>query len=232
MGQVRTLVRAAAVMGEAGPAEVLRCTDAAMRTLGVTTTATAVVLRLEQEPAQVEARTTTLRWSSAGHPPPLVLDPHGAVGVLGDDGQGGAALRWTRGDLLLGVEPALPRHERALEVARGTTVLLYTDGLVERRGESMAVGLERLLAVAGDVAGQQASGDLAGGLDTFCDTVLARMLPDRPQDDVALVAVRLHPQDRPRPAEAGPQRLPDWAPEEPAVLPAARGDDEASAGGA
>ncbi|MGY1837659.1 histidine kinase, partial [Blastococcus sp. SYSU DS0510] len=44
------------------------------------------------------------------------------------------------------------------------------------------------------------------------DELLARMLPDAPDDDVALVAVRLHPQDRPRPAEAGPERVPPNVP--------------------
>jgi hypothetical protein len=43
------------------------------------------------------------------------------------------------------------------------------------------------------------------------------MLPARPEDDVALVAVRLHPQDRPRPATAGPERVPDDVPDEPAT---------------
>ena len=41
------------------------------------------------------------------------------------------------------------------------------------------------------------------------------MLPERPEDDVALVAVRLHPQDRPRPLEAGRNRMPDDVPAEP-----------------
>jgi hypothetical protein len=41
------------------------------------------------------------------------------------------------------------------------------------------------------------------------------MLPDSPEDDVALVAVRLHPQDRPRPPEAGPNRIPPNVPDEP-----------------
>jgi hypothetical protein len=44
-------------------------------------------------------------------------------------------------------------------------------------------------------------------IDELCDQVLERMLPPRPEDDVALVAVRLHQQDRPRPASAGPRRL-------------------------
>jgi hypothetical protein len=54
-------------------------------------------------------------------------------------------------------------------------------------------------------------------LDTLCDEILARMLPERPEDDVALVAVRLHRQDRPRPAEAGPNVVPPDVPGTPEV---------------
>ena len=46
-------------------------------------------------------------------------------------------------------------------------------------------------------------------LAALCDDVIERLRPEGLQDDVALVAVRLHPEDRPRPAEAGPQRVPD-----------------------
>ena len=55
--------------------------------------------------------------------------------------------------------------------------------------------------------------DLAGrDLDALCDELLAGMLPGDPDDDVALVAFRLHPQDRPRPPEAGPTRVPPGSP--------------------
>jgi hypothetical protein len=47
-------------------------------------------------------------------------------------------------------------------------------------------------------------GSLDLPLDALCDELLVRVLPGRREDDVALVAVRLHPQDRPRPPEAGP----------------------------
>ena len=52
-------------------------------------------------------------------------------------------------------------------------------------------------------------------LDTLVDRMLARMLPLTPEDDVAIIAVRLHRQDRPRPAEAGPQKVPAHLPPEP-----------------
>nr|WP_246314169.1 SpoIIE family protein phosphatase [Kineococcus aurantiacus] len=210
MGQVRTLVRAAAVMPARGPAATLSAVDGAMRTLSVGTTATCVVARLEQEPEQVARGTTTLRWSNAGHPPPVLVLPDGRVRLLDEH----------RPDLLLGIEPSLPRDEHVLEVPRGSTVVLYTDGLVERRTESLDTGLDRLRAAArAAAAGEERDADGFGqDLDAFCDDLVARVLPGQPVDDVALIAVRLHRQDRPRPVAAGPRRLPPGIPDEPEVL--------------
>jgi serine phosphatase RsbU (regulator of sigma subunit) len=63
--------------------------------------------------------------------------------------------------------------------------VLYTDGLVERRGSTLDAGMARLVAAVHDVAGLP--------LDEVCDGLLARMLDGRPEDDVALVAVRVPP---------------------------------------
>jgi serine phosphatase RsbU (regulator of sigma subunit) len=65
-------------------------------------------------------------------------------------------------------------------------LLLYTDGLVERRGQSLDEGLARLSEVLAELTRQ----DLP--LEVLCDQLLQAMLPERPEDDVALVAVRLH----------------------------------------
>ncbi|MCZ2804457.1 SpoIIE family protein phosphatase [Modestobacter sp. VKM Ac-2983] len=185
MGQLRGLLRGIAAYSNAGPVEVLRGLDESMETLMVRTIATAAIARFEQTPEELRQGVTRLVWASAGHPPPLVISPDGEITVL-DDG---------RADLLLGVDPAAQRRERALTLQPGASVLLYTDGLIERRDATLDDGLERLVdAVAG----------LAGAtLDELCDGVLDQMVHGRPDDDVALVAVRLHPQDRPRPAEAG-----------------------------
>ena len=77
---------------------------------------------------------------------------------------------------------------------------MYTDGLVERRGQALDEGLLRLRAAMAELAGAT--------LDDLCDGVLAADAAEQPEDDVALVAVRLHRLDRPRPAEAGPVRVP------------------------
>jgi serine phosphatase RsbU (regulator of sigma subunit) len=142
----------------------------------VATTATAIVARIEQTEQQRDAGVRLLRWSNAGHPPPLSIQPDGVVGTLE-----GAQI-----DLLLGIDPQSPRTETAIELHDGATVVLYTDGLVERRDQSIDEGLAKLRLAAGDLAGLP--------LDAFCDRLVARMLPDRAEDDVALVAIRVLPQ--------------------------------------
>jgi len=91
-------------------------------------------------------------------------------------------------------------------VQRGATLLLYTDGLVEDRDLPLDEGMARLKAVLAELA------DVP--LDDLCDAVIDRLRPQGLQDDVALVAIRLHLQDRPRPREAGPRRLPPGVPAE------------------
>jgi serine phosphatase RsbU (regulator of sigma subunit)/PAS domain-containing protein len=197
MGQLRSLLRGIASYSDAGPVEVLRGLDAAMDLLQVGSLATAAVVRFEQSPDEVERGVTRMVWANAGHPPPLVVDPDGTPAVPAS---------W-RGDLLLGVDPTVQRREHVLSLDRGATVLLYTDGLIERRDSALDDGLERLVQVVTELAGSS--------LDELCDGVLDRMLAGRPEDDVALVAVRLHRQDRPRPAEAGPTVVPESVPDPP-----------------
>ncbi|ABS03494.1 SpoIIE family protein phosphatase [Kineococcus radiotolerans] len=201
MSQVRTIVRSMGALGDESPARVLAKTDQAMANLMISTTATAIAARLEQSLDERERGVTRLRWSNAGHPPAMVVHPDGSVLPLVN----------LHPDLLLGVVPGTDRRDTEVVLDRGSTVLLYTDGLVERRDQPLQEGLEELQAVLEDLAAQDHD------LDTLVDRVLARMLPPTPEDDVAVVAVRLHRQDRPRPAEAGPQRVPPHVPPEPDV---------------
>jgi serine phosphatase RsbU (regulator of sigma subunit) len=138
-------------------------------------------------------------WANAGHLPPLALHPDGSVVVLAD---------W-KADLLLGVDSNARRTELEVTLDRGSTVLLYTDGLIERRDADLDTGLQRLCTHLAELA------DLP--LQQLCDELLARLVDGKPEDDVALVAVRLHRQDRPRPVEAGPHRVPDVVPEDPTL---------------
>ncbi|WP_129338609.1 SpoIIE family protein phosphatase [Cellulomonas endophytica] len=194
MSQVRTLLRGIAYATGHGPAQVLSGLDAAMTGLSVHTLATAVVARLEQVGDERDRDVTRLRWSSAGHLPPLLLHPDGTVTLLHGNG----------GNLLLGIDPHAPRTDSLISVDRGSTLLLYTDGLVERRGSTLSADLERLRATVAQVQQDRPEDPL----DVIVDEVLSRMVSDRPEDDVALVAVRLHPHDAPRPPEAGPVHIP------------------------
>ena len=194
MGQIRTIVRTLAARDHEGPAAVLCEVEQVMQTLQSEILATAVVARLDQTAEQREAGLATLRWSNAGHPPPMVISPDGEVQVL----DGG------RPDLLLGVQPDTPRREAEVTLPWDSVVLLYSDGLVENRHEDIDHGLDRLQGLLRELAGRD--------LDELCDEVLARMLPTNPGDNVALIAVRLHPHDRPRPRQAGPNRVPPDVP--------------------
>src|SRR3954452_18558147 len=194
MGQVRSLLRGIAAYSDAGPAEVLRGLDSAMAVLQIDTMATAAVARFEQTEDEAARGVTRMLWANAGHLPPLALHPDGSVAVLAD---------W-KADLLLGVDADVVRTESVVTLDRGSTVLLYTDGLVERRDADLDAGLERLRTHLTELA------DLP--LEKLCDELITRLVDGKPGDDVALVAVRLHPQDRPRPPEAGPHRVPDVVP--------------------
>ncbi|MCW2726330.1 MAG: putative sensor protein [Frankiales bacterium] len=175
MGQVRNLLRATAYALVKPPAAVLQALEQALTGLSVDTLATAVLARIEQTDEQRARGVRLLRWSNAGHLPPLVRAPDGTTTVLS-----GAP------DLLLGLDPDAERIDSVVEVAAGTTLLLYTDGLVERRGEDLDAGIDRLRVMFADVGGE----DLA----TACDRLLEDLLGDGAEDDVALLAVRFRDQ--------------------------------------
>ncbi|HEY3436457.1 MAG TPA: PP2C family protein-serine/threonine phosphatase, partial [Actinotalea sp.] len=209
MGQVRSILRGIGAATGDAPATLLARVDRALRTLQSETIATAVVARIEQTEDEWERGITHVRWSNAGHPEPMVINPDGTVALLAG----------VRPDILLGVRPDSRRVESEVTLDRGATVLLYTDGLVERRDRGLRDGMADLRDALGELAAQ----DL--GLSELCDAVIARLVPPHPADDVALVAVRLHRQDRPRPAEAGPNSVPPDVPDEPGS-PAAPGSDQ------
>ncbi|HVH94417.1 MAG TPA: SpoIIE family protein phosphatase, partial [Nocardioidaceae bacterium] len=179
MGQVRGLLRGIAIHTGDGPASVLRGVDRVIETLGTEITATAVVARLEQTDEQRDRGVIGLRWSNAGHPPPMIVAPDGRVTVA----------ETADADLLLGLDPTTQRAESLVTIEAGATVLLYTDGLVERRGQSLGDGLDYLRRTLAELSEDRP------GLEEVCDRLLQRMLPDRRDDDVALVAVRLRPHD-------------------------------------
>ncbi|MEV5971718.1 SpoIIE family protein phosphatase [Streptomyces sp. NPDC051921] len=119
----------------------------------------------------------TLVWSSAGHLPLLLLR------------DGRARLLEPPQDVLLGAVPSYAYAERRTELRPGDTLLLYTDGLVERRHEGLGPGLARLVTAAERIAGQESPELLVDGL-------LGTVLGDT-DDDTSVVAVRVR-----RPGEA------------------------------
>jgi serine phosphatase RsbU (regulator of sigma subunit) len=203
MGQVRGLLRGIGYSSGGSPAEMLTELDRAIEGLALDTMATALVARMEQDEDDLLAGRVRLRWSSAGHPPPAVLTADGQTMLLDED----------PADLLLGVAPESKRREHVTVLEQGSTVLLYTDGLVERRDRDVDAGTAELIEVLRECA------DVP--LDDLCDQVLKRLfLPDS-EDDVAMLAVRLYPQNQPRPPEAGPQVVPRSIAPAPAVNPLA-----------
>jgi serine phosphatase RsbU (regulator of sigma subunit) len=166
MGQLRNAFRAYALDHEA-PAAIVRRMG---RHVALDGMATAVVLAIAADGASV-------RYASAGHPPVLALDEaSGRVQRL--DGAGGPPL---------GVAVPEPPPEAVLALPPGTTLVAYTDGLVERRDALLDVGIERLAATVAGLAGATAA--------AMADGVLRTILAERAaQDDVALLVVRRPPQ--------------------------------------
>src|SRR4051794_26408489 len=198
MGQLRGMLRGIAYREAIGPAAVLSELDRAVEGLQMRAMATAAIARVEQTAQERAAGLTWLRWSNAGHPPPLLLHADGRIDELATE----------RAELMLGVDSGAPRTESVVSFRRGATVLLYTDGLVEGPDLLLDDGIARLRAALAELADRP--------LTELCDELIQRLRPGGLQDDVALVAVRLHPQDRPCPREAGPGRpRPGVPPERP-----------------
>lgn len=187
MAQVRNVLRGVGhALGEP-PAAVLGALDQAVRDLAVGALATAVLARLEDD----EGGGHRVRWSNAGHLPPVLVHPDGRAELL-----------QRRSDLLLGLSTGAPRQDHEVALPAGATFLLVTDGLVERRQAHLSEGLAWLRRTVERLARGGA------GVEELLDGLLAEVGPDV-EDDVALLAVRAHPRDRPRPPEAGPEVGPD-----------------------
>jgi serine phosphatase RsbU (regulator of sigma subunit) len=174
MGQLRGLLRGIATSSDAGPARMLSSLDRSMALLRLRAMATAAIARFEQSDEDRACRVTRMRWSSAGHPPPFTVSAGGDVAMLD-----------RHPEMMLGVDPSARRTEEVAVLSPGTTVLLYTDGLIERRDADLDTGLERLRGALTELAGLP--------LQSLCDQLLERLVQGRPADDVALVAIRLYP---------------------------------------
>ena len=173
MAQIRNLLRGLAVDNDDSPAVLLSRLDRAMDRFGLDTLATALLGRIDASASDRRRGLVRLRWSSAGHLPPLLRLPAGSVRILSIDS-----------DPMLGISPDTERVERVIELPYGSTLLLYTDGLVERRDESITDGLQRLADAL------HRHGHLP--LEELCDALLSDVHPDDPDDDTALLVLRPH----------------------------------------
>jgi GGDEF domain-containing protein len=168
MMQLRTLLRGFAVTHEMAPSEVLRRLDVFFAHLDLDLLATAFFGWVHPDPAGG----LVLRWCNAGHLPPLVVAANGETVVLE-----------SRNDLLLGLGLESSRADLSLRLEAGSTLLLYSDGLIETRNADLDHGLARLRTAARKVAKL----DVA----ELCDKLVSSMVGLSSHDDVTVLAVRI-----------------------------------------
>jgi serine phosphatase RsbU (regulator of sigma subunit)/DNA-binding response OmpR family regulator/anti-sigma regulatory factor (Ser/Thr protein kinase) len=167
MGELRTALRAYLVRDPGAPAKALASLNslAAITYGGMVATLSYMVVDVEHP---------TILFASAGHPPPILLSPDGSTTVLEHTPASP-----------LGTAEASEFSDWEGELPAGSTVLLYTDGLVERRGEPIDAGLARL---------RESLREAPEDLERLCSHLLARAPSAAVTlDDVALLAVRRAP---------------------------------------
>jgi hypothetical protein len=165
MAQLRNLTRGIAHTVAGSTADVLRALDRTLHGLDVPAVATAVLVL-------VAADRRSVRWSNAGHLPPVLLRPDGRAEPLESDP-----------DLLLGLDPERARAEIETALEPGATLVLYTDGLIERRRTAITDSIAWLTGV---LEGQQ---HLTA--EQLCNHLLAVAGADL-EDDVALLVLRVN----------------------------------------
>ena len=174
MGQLRSVLRSCAADGDP-PALVLDRLDRLVSSFAMADLATVVYARLDRRPDG----SALLTWANAGHPPPLLLTPDGEARFLEE----GASV-------MIGVPASQPASEHARAQGEqvlppGSTLLMYTDGLVERRGRDLD---EQLADLARTAAGLVRTGDDPADL---CRRLLHACRRAGDTDDAAAVALTL-----------------------------------------
>ncbi|MEV6299598.1 SpoIIE family protein phosphatase [Actinoplanes sp. NPDC051861] len=165
MGQLRNLVRGDAYGRDEEPGALLSALDQALHGLAVPASATAVLARIRASWSGY-----AVSFANAGHPPPLLLLPNGEVQVW-----------WVPPEPLLGLPPREPRTTAKRFVPAGSTLVLYTDGLVEDREQLLDDGVARVSEVLREFA------DRPG--DELCERLLE--VARGRSDDIALLLVKL-----------------------------------------
>jgi anti-sigma regulatory factor (Ser/Thr protein kinase) len=165
MGQLRSALRVYAWEEHARPAAALARVDRLFDRLGLSY-ATCVF-------GVVDLAASTFCWSNAGHPPPLLI--RDGVATFLTEGSG----------VLLGVSGGAGMAEASTGLQEGDLLVLYTDGLVERRNESLERGLDRLAAAATRVA--------LADPEVVCEALLEALVPPSTtrDDDLAILVARV-----------------------------------------
>jgi PAS domain S-box-containing protein len=167
MGQLRSMFRGVAMDAAVEPPAAVERLNELVHDLQITSFTTLVYARLRRE----QSGGAILTWCSAGHPPAMLVRPGRETRLLA----GGSGMA-------IGVSRGRPREAGTARLEPGDTLLLYTDGLVERRTQDLDEMTAWLQAVAADLA------DVP--LPEFCDALLATAA-NGTGDDIAVLTVRL-----------------------------------------
>jgi hypothetical protein len=169
MAQIRASLRAYAVDGDP-PATVINRLDHLVDTFALTQLVTVIYGVLGPVAAD---GSRLLRWANAGHLPPLLRSPHGDVTAL------------TGGDsVLLGAPIPVDHHQAERRLEPGSTLLLFTDGLVEVPGRALEETLAELAAALAVTEG-------AMDVEAMCERVVAGVSDRVLRDDIALLAIEI-----------------------------------------
>ncbi|QXJ20240.1 serine/threonine-protein phosphatase [Actinomadura graeca] len=166
MVQLRAAARTLAML-DLGPARILTWLDRIAPSLGPVQFATCAC-------AVLDTATRTGVLGRAGHPPPIMLRPDGGCDIV---------------DMPPGLPLGLGNtvyEDVSVPFPDGTTLVLYTDGLIESRERDLEAGLAAL---------RSALADATASLDEACGAVVAKLVSTPSQDDVTVMLVRAHDQD-------------------------------------
>jgi PAS domain S-box-containing protein len=164
MGQLRVALRAYA-MEMLSPAVSLQRLNRLLHEFQPGSMATMAYAHLNPD-------TGSVRMAKAGHPPPLLVSANGGT-------------RFVEGDPAppIGATPAAEYDETSFQLDPGQALLFYTDGLIERRNESLDDGLERL---------KRTVAEAPQDLEQVCDHCVRALVGEGgPSDDIALLAIRM-----------------------------------------
>jgi serine phosphatase RsbU (regulator of sigma subunit) len=170
MAQVRNLLRGISYALPAPPGRVLSGLDDAMRGLAMDVFATVFFAQIDAEP---HPGPRLMRWSNAGHPPPVLLGADGSVRLLE-----------AKPEVMLGVKAGAVRSDHSVLLEPGASVILYTDGLLERRERFFDDGVVELVAALSGRQGLSA--------EQLCDFLIDRFA-GHTEDDIVLSVAQVRP---------------------------------------